>query len=529
MHTVGVFEAKNRLTALLDGKSVTQSVTRPTVTSPAQQTAALAAASPQVQLPASPQRSRRWLPYVVTAAMTLAASALFQLWPAPPVAPPRNVTVPVTLAGAAVSQVPTYVATLTKAADCRWQGEITCRPGMRLLPGELNLAAGRAELMFDGGAVLVMEGPARLNIESVTSAAIVAGKVLFRGDDSSDAFALHTPWSTLVDHGTEYAVVVAADREEIHVFDGEVIRTRRGVAADSGQCTPLNFAAGEARRFDPGCGSSGRSVPLDAKTFKICAECPPCNRNPNDDLLAYEPFTYDATSLPSEGKVELGAGDLGWQAAWVRSAKCEHSAKFAVVGDLWRPQMKSRRQGGAVSIDCRGGVSRQLTVPLSMNRDDVTYFSYLVRAERRPAEGPCDLQLMLRESSGTQRRWAVTVSWSAAKACICWEGGGNHALLPVEPGKTYLVAGKIITGRAAPDQTFLTLFSPRQFIDAEEPSSWTVVSRPVMSDAVFDVVQVAANTATPVSFDELRFGSSWNSVTAPYSHTDAERTLALEP
>ena len=54
---------------------------------------------------------------------------------------------------------------------------------------------------------------------------IPRGKVVFRSDESAPPFDLHTPNSTLVDFGTEYAVAVGPQGEEVHVFDGEVRRT----------------------------------------------------------------------------------------------------------------------------------------------------------------------------------------------------------------------------------------------------------------------------------------------------------------
>ncbi len=468
------------------------------------------------------QRAPRWWPYLATVAATLAASLMVQAWPL--VGPAGREAAPGANAPAAASPVPAYVATLTKATDCSWLRPAAGRTGMRLLPGSLQLQSGRAELRFDGGAVLVVEGPVELVVESVTSALLVRGKALFRGDDAADSFDLHTPQATLVDYGTEYAVAVDAAHEEVHVFDGEVVRTPRQACDDAAKRV-LNVAAGEARRFDAATGIAGRPVPLDAATFKICAECPPCDGDPDRELLAYEPFAYAAAALPCASR---GTDELGWSGDWIRAVKCDAVTRFALVGDLWRPQMKSRRQGGAVATDRRGGLSRRWERPLRTDRDDVAYFSYLVRCERRTADAPCDLQVVLRDSrvGEPHRKWAVTVSWSAGKAAICWEGGGNCSSIPVEPGKTYLLAGKIVCGREAPDQTFLRLYAPRQRVDAEEPSSWTVVSRPVISGLTFDTVQVQFNTTMPLLLDELRFGSTWSSVTSPYALADADRATA---
>lgn len=87
----------------------------------------------------------------------------------------------------------------------------------------------------------------------------------------------------------------------------------------------------------------------------------------------------------------------------------------------------------------------------------------------------------------------------------------------MEAGKTYLLAGKIVAGREAPDQAFFRLFSPRQSVSFEEPMSWTIASRPVLSDSVYDTIQISANTSTPVMIDELRIGKSWQAVAEIYA------------
>ena len=181
--------------------------------------------------------------------------------------------------------------------------------------------------------------------------------------------------------------------------------------------------------------------------------------------------------------------------------------------------MTSATEGGGVSAGCRGAMSRRLARPIRMDEDGVYYFSYLIRSEKRAGDGPCDVQIVLRDHlvHEPQRKLAVSASWSSSKTSLCWEGGGNCASIPVEPGKTYLMAGKIVAGREAPDQAFLCLFMPRQPVPAAEPASWTLASRPVLSDLKFDVVQISANTSTPVLVDELRFGTSWAAVAGVFA------------
>jgi hypothetical protein len=506
------------LPKLLDGSAVSQRSAAATTTPPA--APALGGSG-----------NRRWAPVVLTAAMTLAATFVVQLTlrnqrPAPIDSAVNPV---VQTAATTSSVVPSYVATLTKDVDCVWADAAALRTGMRLLPGKIRLRSGTAELQFDGGAQLVLTGPTELDVRGVTSAEVVAGNVLFRSDDSAEPFHLLTSHSRFVDFGTEYAVAISPTNEELHVFDGEVRRGPKAIVnlASASVDEVVSVSAGEARRFEASGSCGGWSVPLDSGRQKVRADLASHFARRCDDLkllgnelLAYEPFACSSASLPCP---KGGAGGKGFTTPWIKACKSETVPEFRVVESLWRPQMQSNTQGGGVSAGCRGAISRRLARPIRMDDDAVYYFSYLVRSERRSADDECcDVQIVLRDHavSDPQRKLAVTASWSKSKTSLCWEGGGNCASIPVEPGKTYLVAGKIVAGRSAPDQAFIRLFTPRQPVPATEPSNWSLQSRPVLSDLKFDTVQISANTSTPVQVDELRLGTSWTAVAGVYAVPD---------
>jgi hypothetical protein len=545
-----------RLTTLLDGRSLDSA--------PACSLPPLADESEEIGstagLPDRPTTSRPaggWWPYVLTAAVTLAATLVVQLATREPTPPPGvnavAVEQPATGVGGAgpTNIVPEYVATVARTTDCVWDNETdACRSGMRLLPGALRLKSGTAELKFDGGAMLSLVGPAELQVETMNSAAIDIGKVVFRSDDSAEAFDLYTPFAKLVDYGTTYSVVVGPQGEEVHVLDGEVMRTPK--ADGTGRVAPAqSIAAGHARHFAPCRDCPGKSVPIEPSrmTFATVSKVEP-KVDPESELIAYESFDCDVAALPCPNDPGCGRG---WKSAWSRCAKADPKCQFTVVGGLWRPTAAAR--DGAVSCTTRSSLSRRLEQPIRMDRDGVWYFSCLVRSEKRSADGACDLQLVLREQSGSEkagtnlvnsgksnsekvapekacsdppRKLAVTVSWSSSKASLCWEGGGNQASLSVEPGKTYLLAGKIVSGRDAPDQTFVCLFSPRQPVAEDEPTSWTFVSRPVLCRAAYEVVQIVGNTSTPITVDEIRLGRSWRSVAAPYIQTPSDRVVTVD-
>src|SRR5262245_10090095 len=184
---------------------------------------------------------RRLASYACVAAATLLATILVQYALSRPQRPKDSPLLPSPLA---------YVATLSQAVNAEW-GPATeaYRTGTRVLAGELELKSGLVRLAYDGGIELIVEGPARLRLESESAATLLSGKIVFRADDASRPFTLGTPSSILIDLGTEYAVEVAADREEVHVFSGEVQRLAK--AAPQTAKSEL-LAAGKARRYAEG-------------------------------------------------------------------------------------------------------------------------------------------------------------------------------------------------------------------------------------------------------------------------------------
>src|SRR5262245_419002 len=249
------------------------------------------------------------LNYALVAVGTLAASLLVQGVLFPPRTPDGDRPGTPDATGA---QAPQYVATLVQTADCAWESAGGARrAGSRLPPGELRLRKGIARLHFDGGPNLVIEGPAVLRIESGAAATVLRGKVVFRGDETAAPFDLHTPSSTLVDFGTEYAVVVGPEGEEVHVFAGKV---RRTPLTGAGQAEPEQLTAGEARHYGPAPASLGQPVPPDPARFKRQVESPGGPPpDPADGLLAYEGFDYRDTAVLAAGQAN---GGFGWSSSW---------------------------------------------------------------------------------------------------------------------------------------------------------------------------------------------------------------------
>jgi hypothetical protein len=117
------------------------------------------------------------------------------------------------------------VARLLRTHDCQWApGCPSLDPGDSLVAGQkLVLRSGLVEIVFARGAQVVMEGPASLTITSDNVAVLDAGKLTAMVPEPAIGFTVNTPWTRLIDLGTEFGMEVdSSGLGDVHVFRGEV-------------------------------------------------------------------------------------------------------------------------------------------------------------------------------------------------------------------------------------------------------------------------------------------------------------------
>src|SRR5438093_1478452 len=131
---------------------------------------------------------------------------------------------------------------------------VPARPARELTTTPLNLVSGLAEVLFKGGAVLVIEGPAEFTPETEDSVILKRGRLTARMPETARPFTVNTPAARVLDHGTEFGVDVGAGGTTVEVFHGRV-SLKPGTAGDRG-AEPVAVLAGTASRVGP----SGRST-----------------------------------------------------------------------------------------------------------------------------------------------------------------------------------------------------------------------------------------------------------------------------
>ena len=470
--------------------------------------------------PATPNRRRRFASYAAVAAATLALSLLVQLALKPGPAPGPGATE----SAAGPAPAAGYVATLTYAAGCDWGPAAGSLPvGTRLAPGEADLRRGLARIRFDSGADLIIEGPARFRVDSAGSATVLDGKVVFKADETAVPFDLRTPSASLVDFGTEYAVAVGPEGEEVHVFEGEVRRTPNGEPAAAAE----QLKAGQARRYDP--AGDGRQTPLDPARF---VRRPPDPADPAAGLLAYEGFDYPDAADLAAGRAN---GGVGWDGPWVFAfARPVGDAPAAptplnVREGLRRPGSAVPAVGGSFDYSGFTKAFRKLKTPVRLDADGVYYLSFLVRHHGPPADPVNAVAVLLwpdadarRQEGDRQLRLNVGIGGSNQVFTLL-QGVGSRTPLPLTYGETYLLVAKIVARRDQPDQVFIRVYAPLEPVERDESDGWSVTGPPFTSDLVFDWVQLHVNSARRQTIDEFRLGTTWASVTAPWVGPGAKK------
>jgi len=477
---------------------------------------------------------QRMATYVGVAAATLAATLLLQLALHRPELPA------VAMSPAAwPADPPQYIATLSQTTDAQWDEQHSALgSGSRLLPGGLTLVRGLARIHFDSGVDLVVEGPAELRLESVKSAELKSGKIVFLAEGSASPFSLRTPSSTLVDIGTEYGVEVRPQREELHVFTGEVQREplKKRAAEKSAAETSSSVAsaaelvlAGEARWYAAD-SRAGQPTPLAPERFvHELPSSPPPQFDPTAGLLAYEGFSYPTVTDFKDGKGAGGSGWIGaWELVWAKPHKDRAQWTLNVGAGLARPDVQASI-GGSFEYAGQAKYRRRLAAPVRLDADGVYFLSYLFRREG-PASGrgirnfvglqfreEADLQgERSRRRCDPRKQLSVGVERSNELFTSLQRESGR-AMLPLSYKEPYLVVAKIVASANNPDQVFVRAYGIEEPVSREEPETWSVVGPGhIHSHLKLEWLEIEIDSWRLQTLDELRLGSSWAAVAGPY-------------
>lgn len=141
-----------------------------------------------------------------------------------------------------------YVARLSGAKDATWsRGAAVFAPGGYLRKGQrIDLESGYAEITFDSGARIMLEGAASLEVGSAWDATLRRGTLKADVPPQAIGFRILNRFVEVIDLGTEFTVIADADRgAEVLVNKGEV----EAVPRAGGDSEAMLLREREARRF----------------------------------------------------------------------------------------------------------------------------------------------------------------------------------------------------------------------------------------------------------------------------------------
>jgi hypothetical protein len=258
------------------------------------------------------------------------------------------------------------VATLSGAQDVKWNTSSAAPAiGSALrASSDLRLQSGLIRLTFNGGAKVVVEGPARFVPEADGRLRLVNGRMTALVPPAAKGFTVRTPTAEIVDLGTEFGIDVPPTRGspvEVQVFDGVVTLQPAAVAQQQTAAAappPQVLKAGTGVRVDP--AGTVTQVPVNPAMFVRAAEADAIERAAQSsgfdrwaayryqlardpDVVAYYPFDAEnkarspdrLTNAAGTGPALDGtlAGDDGARPQWVAGRWPEKAAlAFGEVG-----------------------------------------------------------------------------------------------------------------------------------------------------------------------------------------------------
>jgi hypothetical protein len=147
-----------------------------------------------------------------------------------------------------------FVARISGLKDARWDGGTFAVGDELRRDQKMRLASGFAEIAFDCGAVITLEGPAALDLTSEWDAVLRHGTLNASVPREAVGFRVSNPAVEVVDLGTEFSMVADADgATEVFVVKGAV----EARASGSGNGAVV-LRESQARRFAGAASSEVR-------------------------------------------------------------------------------------------------------------------------------------------------------------------------------------------------------------------------------------------------------------------------------
>jgi ferric-dicitrate binding protein FerR (iron transport regulator) len=207
------------------------------------------------------------------------------------------------------------VARVTGLKGVDWLAGHQRALGQRLAAGILRFQRGTVRIVFTGGVVASVVGPAELHLLAGDHARLIAGTFAAYAPPGAEGFRLDTPGAEITDLGTEFGASVDLDgNTDLSVFDGSVQLVAKG--------------DGNREIFTQGQGATISAAGVMRPQFLLAAF-----EEPRDAISGYkivwEPFGPGSATGPFPG-----GADAGWLGPWqIEASPATEQATVATVTD----------------------------------------------------------------------------------------------------------------------------------------------------------------------------------------------------
>lgn len=404
------------------------------------------------------------------------------------------------------------VGGIREKEGCQWSVRPVSTAG-RFAVGKLELDKGVAELSFDSGTDVTLEGPCKIDVTSIDTARLVAGNVCVHVSELSGGFTLETPESQIIDEGTEYAVSLNEKSTEVHVFDGSVIWIPTSIKADvNDQAIEDRIEAGEAKSYLRSDPTKPKRIPFGQRQFVRELE-DRVQEQADGNLLAYDGFENLA------GRVRRGRSGFGWSDGWQPSGRGR--GKIGEIIDCGADVVfgLDRSQRRLMSLEQGTDIRRSFDQPLDLVNGGNIYIAVLIEQQPSSIEGDgSSLQISLEpDLPGRGRRLHQIVSFGVGTDGFPFIGSGGavtKTATKTVADETVLCVLKLAATRAETSPS-LRFYRSGEVIDASEPSAWTVTGRSGSTTYSPAALRIIAGENASWSIDELKIGTTWDSVIQP--------------
>ena len=243
-------------------------------------------------------------------------------------------------------------------------------------------------------------------------------------------------------------------------------------------------------------------------------------------LLTYEGFDY-----PNTGSVLLNtkSGGTGWGGPWQFSGvSATNNAGFNVSQDdtsLSTTAFPFAPLGDRVLAMGLGSgansaqADRLLPTTVDMGVEgNVVYASLLFRKDTGPATSSDNMEFTFLSNMGVGSPLVqIRVGSTGAERFFVFDAGSVNATFEnVTLGQTYFVVLKVEAhAGTTPEVYSVVTYTNGETVPTTEPTTWEGVRNTSVTNAVLDGVRLWIGTVTSGQFDELRVGTTWESVAVP--------------